>query len=73
MGVTACDATGLGQKIEVSDKPYDPRYRGLTLHDLRRSAARNLLLAGVPETTIMRNRRLENAKCFHSLRCGQHC
>jgi integrase len=30
------------------------RYRGLTLHDLRRSAARNLLLAGVPETMIMR-------------------
>ena len=52
--VNACAACGLGRKIEVEDKPYDPRYEGLTLHDLRRSAARNLLLAGVPETIIMR-------------------
>ena len=50
----ACVAAGLGRKIEVEDKPYDPRYEGLTLHDLRRSAARNLLLAGIPETIIMR-------------------
>jgi integrase len=50
----ACAASGLGRKIEVEGKPYDPRYEGLTLHDLRRSAARNLLLAGVPETIIMR-------------------
>ncbi|MGA9308264.1 MAG: site-specific integrase, partial [Candidatus Sulfotelmatobacter sp.] len=50
----ACAAAGLGRKIEVEGRPYDPRYEGLTLHDLRRSAARNLLLAGVPETIIMR-------------------
>lgn len=52
--VNACAGCGLGRKIEVEEKPYDPRYEGLTLHDLRRSAARNLLLAGVPETIIMR-------------------
>lgn len=50
----ACAACGLGRKIEVDGKPYDPRYTGLTLHDLRRSAARNLLNAGVPETIIMK-------------------
>ena len=52
--MTACAACGLGRKIELEDKPYDPHYSGLTLHDLRRSAARNLLNAGVPETIIMR-------------------
>jgi integrase len=52
--MTACAACGLGRKIEVPGKKYDPRYEGLTLHDLRRSAARNLLLAGVPETLIMK-------------------
>jgi integrase len=52
--MTACTACGLGRKIEVPEKKYDPRYEGLTLHDLRRSAARNLLLAGVPETIIMK-------------------
>ena len=50
----ACAVCGLGRKIEVEEKPYDPRYEGLTLHDLRRSAARNLLQAGVPETVIMK-------------------
>lgn len=52
--MTACAACGLGRKIEDKEKPYDPRYEGLTLHDMRRSAARNLLLAGVPETLIMK-------------------
>ncbi|HYM76115.1 MAG TPA: site-specific integrase [Candidatus Dormibacteraeota bacterium] len=52
--MTACAAAGLGRKIKVEGKPYDPKYEGLTIHDLRRSAARNLLLAGVPETIIMR-------------------
>jgi integrase len=52
--MTACAACGLGRKIEIEGKPHDPRYEGLTLHDLRRSAARNLLNAGVPETVIMK-------------------
>jgi integrase len=50
----ACAACGLGVIKEVEGKPYDPRYKGLTLHDFRRSAARNLLLSGVPETIVMK-------------------
>lgn len=50
----ACAACGLGRIIKAPDKKYDPRYEGLTLHDLTRSAARNLLLAGVPETIVMK-------------------
>ncbi len=51
--VKACAACGLGTKIEIEGKPYDPRYEGLTLHDLRRSAVRNLVNAGVPERVAM--------------------
>jgi integrase len=51
----ACAACGLGRIIPVEGKKYDPRYEGLTLHDFRRSAVRNLVtLAGVPEGVAMR-------------------
>jgi integrase len=50
----ACAAAGLGTIIEVEGKPYDPRYEGLTLHDLRRSAVRNLVNAGVAERVAMK-------------------
>jgi len=52
--MTACTACGLGRKIEVEGKPDDPLYLGLTIHDLRRSAMRNLVRSGVPETIAMR-------------------
>jgi integrase len=51
----ACAACGLGRIIPVEGKPYDPRYNGLTLHDFRRSAVRNLVTeAGVPERVAMK-------------------
>jgi hypothetical protein len=44
----ACAACGLGTLTEVEGK-RDPRYAGLIVHDLRRSAIRNLMKAGVNE------------------------
>ena len=50
----ACAAAGLGRIIAVEERPYDPRYEGLTLHGFRRSAIRNLVtLAGVREKVAM--------------------
>ena len=43
----ACAAAGLGTLTDVEDS-YEKRYDGLLLHDLRRSAVRNLVRAGVP-------------------------
>jgi integrase len=49
----ACAAAGLGRLTEVEGRPYDPVYSGLTLHDLRRSAIRDLVNAGVSGKTAM--------------------
>ena len=51
--MVACHLAGLGTRIEIEGKPY-PYYKGLTLHDLRRSAVRNLRNAGVAETVAMK-------------------
>jgi integrase len=48
----ACAAAGLGTLTDVEDS-YEKRYDGLLLHDLRRSAVRNLVRAGVPERVTM--------------------
>ena len=45
-------AAGLGTLEEVEGKP-DPRYHGLIVHDLCRSAIRNLMKMGVPEKVAM--------------------
>ena len=51
--ITACAACGLGRKITVEGKKWDPCYDGPTLHDFRRSAVRNLINAGVRERVAM--------------------
>jgi integrase len=49
----ACVAAGLGKFDEVEEKS-DPRYTGLIIHDLRRSAIKNLMKAGVNEKVAMK-------------------
>ena len=61
----ACVAAGLGTLTEVAEKgdpevdaevagKADPRYTGLIIHDLRRSAIKNLMKAGVNEKVAMK-------------------
>lgn len=49
----ACVAAQLGTLTEVDGKA-DPRYTGLIVHDLRRSAIKNLMKAGVNEKVAMK-------------------
>src|SRR5258708_23249355 len=49
----ACVAACLGALTEVDEKA-DPRYTGLIIHDLRRSAIKNLMKAGVNEKVAMK-------------------
>lgn len=49
----ACVAAGLGSLTEVEGKP-GPRYTGLIIHDLRRSAIKNLMKVGVNEKVAMK-------------------
>ena len=48
----ACAAVGLGT-LEPVDKRGNRRYTGLLIHDLRRSAIKNLMKAGVTEKVAM--------------------
>ena len=48
----ACVAAGLGT-LRPADKAGNRRYSGLIIHDLRRSALKNLMKAGVTEKVAM--------------------
>ena len=48
----ACVAVGLERLTDI-EGTHDKRYTGLIIHDLRRSATRNLIAAGVSEKVAM--------------------
>ncbi|MGA7920551.1 MAG: hypothetical protein WCA38_12885 [Candidatus Acidiferrales bacterium] len=59
----ACAASGLGI-LEDVEGSYNKRYNGVIIHDLSRSAIRNLVAAGVSEKVAMSIRATKRAAYF---------